>query len=117
MTPEQLPEGAAFGVTFTTATLHAPKHLQWLYATLKAAGVTFARRTVSDLPSAVGRDTKILFNCIGNAAKTFPGVQDAKCYLTRGQVVLVRAPGVKRNIMRYGTGYITYVIPRPLSND
>ncbi|CAK7209049.1 D-aspartate oxidase [Sporothrix bragantina] len=117
MTPEQLPTGAAFGVTFNTITLHAPKHLQWLYTTLQTAGVTFVRRTVPDLPSAAGPNTKILFNCIGNAAMSFPGVQDAKCYPTRGQVLLVRAPGVKRNMMRYGKGYITYVIPRPLSNN
>lgn len=116
MTPDQLPEGAAFGVTFNTVTLHAPKHLQWLRATLEKAGVTFVRRSVPDLPSVVGSQTEVVFNCIGNAASTFTGVQDPKCYPTRGQVLVVRAPGVTRNMMRYGDGYITYVIPRPLSN-
>ncbi|KIH91387.1 hypothetical protein SPBR_01801 [Sporothrix brasiliensis 5110] len=117
LTPAQLPEGAAFGVTFNTVTIHAPKHLLWLHATLQAAGVTFVRRSVADLPSVVGPHTEIVFNCIGNAATTFTGVQDPKCYPTRGQVLVVRAPGVTRNMMRYGDGYITYVIPRPLSND
>lgn len=97
-------------------TLHAPKHLQWLHAILQAAGVTFVRRSVPDLPSVVGTDTQVIFNCIGNAAASFAGVQDPKCYPTRGQVLVVRAPGVTRNMMRYGDGYITYVIPRPLSN-
>lgn len=116
MTAGELPQGAAFGVTFNTVTIHAPKHLQWLHATLQKAGVTFVRRSVDDLAAVVTENTEVVFNCIGNAAASFAGVKDANCYPTRGQVLVVRAPGVTRNMMRYGDGYITYVIPRPLSN-
>lgn len=45
-----------------------------------------------------------------------PGVKDAASYPTRGQVVLVRAPGIRENVMRHGDGYETYVIPRPNSD-
>lgn len=60
--------------------------------------------------------TKVVFNCTGNAAKTLAGVQDEKCYPTRGQVLLVRASHVSTNVMRHGKDYETYVIPRPGSN-
>ncbi|OAA57625.1 NAD(P)-binding domain protein [Niveomyces insectorum RCEF 264] len=115
----KLPQGAAFGVTFTTVTVHAPMHLMWLYRRLKDAGVTFVRQKLPDLASAFTRDiasTRVVFNCIGNAAKTFPGVADATCYPTRGQVLLVKAPNVTKNWMRYRQNQLTYVIPRPLSN-
>ncbi|TQB68853.1 hypothetical protein MPDQ_002689 [Monascus purpureus] len=48
--------------------------------------------------------------------RTLPGVEDPKSYPTRGQVVLVRAPIVRLNIMRHGKDYETYAIPRPGSN-
>ena len=60
--------------------------------------------------------TRIVFNCSGNASKTLKGVEDVKCFPTRGQVILARAPRVRTNIMRHGKDYETYVIPRPSSN-
>lgn len=60
--------------------------------------------------------TQIVFNCTGNAARTLAGVEDPKCYPTRGQVVLAKAPNVTKNIMRHGKDYETYIIPRPGSN-
>ncbi|UKZ74927.1 hypothetical protein TrVFT333_002597 [Trichoderma virens FT-333] len=94
---QELPPGVRFGISFTTLTLNAPKHIE--FPTIQAA---YASPT-----------TKVVINCTGVAAKTLPGVEDAKCYPTRGQVVLVKAPRVKRNIMRHGRDYETYVIPRP----
>lgn len=57
-----------------------------------------------------------MFNCIGNAARTLPGVEDADCYHTRGQIVMVKTRAVQENIMRHGRDYETYVIPRPNSD-
>lgn len=114
---EELPEGAKFGVSFTTVTINAPKHLEYLYRVLREQyGVRFLRQHISSLQAAFSSPaTKVVFNCIGNAARTMPGVEDDKCYPTRGQVVLARAPQVKSNIMRHGKDYETYVIPRPNS--
>lgn len=64
----------------------------------------------------ISKNTKLVFNCIGNSAITLSGVSDSKCYPTRGQILVVKAPSVKQNIMRHGAGYETYVIPRPLSD-
>ncbi|EWZ89414.1 hypothetical protein FOWG_09115 [Fusarium oxysporum f. sp. lycopersici MN25] len=113
----ELPEGVKFAVSFTTLTVNAPKHLLYLYERLKNDyGVHFVRQKLPDLQTAFfGQSTQIVFNCTGNAARKLPGVEDPKCYPTRGQVLLTHAPEVHTNIMRHGKDYETYVIPRPFS--
>lgn len=114
---EELPEQVKFAVSFTTLTINAPNHLQYLYDRLKQYGVKFLRQKIPSILSAFASPTtKVVFNCIGNAAKTLPGVEDAKCYPTRGQVVLAKAPLVRSNVMRHGKDYETYIIPRPGSD-
>jgi D-amino-acid oxidase len=107
-----------FAASFTTLTIHAPKHILYLYQRLKRDyGVRFIRQKLASLNSAFSSpSTKIVFNCTGNAAKTLPGVEDPKCYPTRGQVLLALAPKVNTNIMRHSKDSETYVIPRPYSN-
>ncbi|KAH7145598.1 hypothetical protein B0J13DRAFT_666103 [Dactylonectria estremocensis] len=114
----ELPEGVKFAASFTTLTLNAPMHIEYLYRRLKNQyGVWFVRQKLQSIrPAFSSPATKVVFNCIGNAAKTLPGIEDPKCYPTRGQVLLTRAPHVKTNIMRHGKDYETYVIPRPESN-
>lgn len=112
-----MPEGVKFGASFITLTVNAPKHLLYLYNRLKQDyGVRFIRQKLPDLSAAFpSQSTQVVFNCIGNAAKTFPGVEDPKCYPTRGQVLLALAPDVQTNMMRHGRDYETYIIPRPFS--
>ncbi|KAH8171109.1 FAD dependent oxidoreductase domain-containing protein [Sarocladium implicatum] len=111
---EKLPKGVKFAVSFTTVTINAPKFMEYLHDRLRNEyGVRFQRRKIDHIASAFAPSTKIVFNCTGNAAKFLGGVEDPKCYPTRGQVVLVRAPRVKRNTMRHGPDYETYIIPRP----
>ncbi|KAL2784683.1 hypothetical protein BJX66DRAFT_316381 [Aspergillus keveii] len=116
-----LPEGVAFGLRFTTITLNAPAHCQHLMSLLSRpsyGSVQFVRREIGSIEDPfISPSTKIVFNCIGNKAKTLVGVQDARCYPTRGQIVLVKAPAVNDNIMRHGKDYETYIIPRPLSDS
>ncbi|KAM0562299.1 hypothetical protein ACHAPJ_001986 [Fusarium lateritium] len=114
---DQVPKGVKFGVSFTTVTVNAPGHLLYLYQSLQQQyGVTFVRQNISNIQEAFAKaSTKIVFNCVGNAAKTLTGVEDPKCYPTRGQVLLARAPHVRANVMRHGLDYETYIIPRPES--
>lgn len=107
-----------FAVSFTTITLNAPEHCKYLFRRLQDQyGVRFVRQTLPSIQSAyVNPSTKVVFNCTGLAAGALPGVEDPKCYPTRGQVLLARAPNVKTNMMRHGVDYETYVIPRPGSN-
>lgn len=119
MPAQDLPEGAKFGASFTTFTINAPKHIEYLYTRLKEQhGVRFIRQTLPSLQAALDNNpgAKVLFNCTGNAARTLPGVEDDKCYPTRGQVLLTKAPQVSTNMMRHGRDYETYIIPRPRSN-
>ncbi|KAG2421727.1 hypothetical protein HFD88_005703 [Aspergillus terreus] len=117
----ELPPNVAFGLRFTTITLNAPAHCMHLKSLLsqdRYGSIKLVRHTVQSLQNAfISPDTKIVFNCIGNAAITLPGVQDPKCYPTRGQIVLVQAPSVKQNVMRHGKDYETYIIPRPDSDS
>ncbi|KAJ5551400.1 D-amino-acid oxidase [Penicillium sp. DV-2018c] len=115
---QDLPVGVAFGVKFTTITVNAPMHIRYLLKKLtQNYGVHVIRKRVSHISSGyLGRDTKIVFNCTGNAARELQGVQDSKCFPTRGQILLVKAPHAHQNVMRHGKDYETYIIPRPYSN-
>ena len=114
---EQLPDGIKFGVTFTAMTINAPKHIEFLYKTLKKEGVQFIRKKLPSLEAAyISSATKVVFNCTGIAAKTLAGVEDENVFPTRGQIVLARAPKVKNIMMLHGKEHETYVIPRPGSN-
>ncbi|KAL5365330.1 POT family-domain-containing protein [Aspergillus floccosus] len=117
----ELPPNVAFGLRFTTITLNAPAHCLHLKSLLsqdRYGSIKFVRHTVQSLKDAfISTNTKIVFNCIGNAAITLPGVNDPKCFPTRGQIVLVQAPSVKQNVMRHGKDYETYIIPRPKSDS
>lgn len=114
----ELPQGAKFGVSFSTLTVNAPEHIKYLHRRLRDQyGVHFVRRKLPSIDAAyVSLSTKVVFNCTGLASRTLPGVMDSKCYPTRGQILLVRAPNARTNIMRHGVDYETYVIPRPGSN-
>ncbi|CAG8040219.1 unnamed protein product [Penicillium salamii] len=115
---QELPTGVAFGINFTTVTITAPLHIQYLLKKLtEEYGVRVIRGKVPAISSAfLGPDTKVVFNCTGNAAKHLEGVKDSKCFPTRGQILLSHAPHVQQNTMRHGKDYETYVIPRPYSN-
>lgn len=108
--------GVKYGVSFTTVTINAPKHIQYLKHQLEEQGVKFLRRELEHLDSAfLSKHTKVVFNCTGNGARHLPGVGDEKCFPVRGQILLARAPQIKQNIMRHGKDYETYIIPRPNS--
>ncbi|KAL4744047.1 POT family-domain-containing protein [Aspergillus similis] len=117
----ELPRGVAFGMRFTTVTLNAPAHCLHLKSLLSRpdyGSVRFTQCEVGSLRDAfISPKTRVVFNCIGNAASTLSGVKDSTCYPTRGQIVLARAPAVKQNIMRHGRDYETYIIPRPKSES
>ena len=98
-------------------TINAPRHIQYLRNKLEHLGVQFFRRKLDHLDHAFLSDrTKVVFNCVGNAARHLPGVQDSNCFPVRGQILLTRAPQIATNVMRHGKDYETYIIPRPYSN-
>ncbi|PHH91909.1 hypothetical protein CDD83_9776 [Cordyceps sp. RAO-2017] len=106
---EQLPSGVECGISCTTLTVNAPRHLLYLQQRLQDQhGVHFVRRRLDNIDAAfTSPSTRVVFNCTGNAARTLPGVEDLKCYPTRGQVVLAKAPSATHNMMRHGRDYET----------
>jgi len=114
---EELPEGAKFGVKFTTWNFNCPKFLSNVQKFLLSKNVTFIRKNLTHITQAFGPATKCVFNCTGNGARFLGGVQDAKVYPTRGQVVVIKAPHINENMIRWGDNYATYIIKRPYSHD
>lgn len=108
----ELPEGAKAGVRYTTYNFNCPVVLVTFKNYLESKGVTFERRKVVNIRDAFG-DAQVLFNCTGIGAQTLGGVEDKRVYPTRGQVVVVKAPHVQENRVRWGKDYATYIIPRP----
>ncbi|KAK8139387.1 FAD dependent oxidoreductase [Apiospora sp. TS-2023a] len=114
----QLPAGVTSGLKYTTVTINAPEHIKFLHRRLQTQhGVRFLRKKIADIKDAyLSPQTQVVFNCTGNASAQLAGVEDPKCYPTRGQILLVKAPDVHQNVMRHGRDYVTYIIPRPFSN-
>jgi D-amino-acid oxidase len=110
----QLPDGAKFGIIYTTFNFNSPRLLKFLQQHLTAQGVTFVRRRVDNLQDAfLSPSTKVLFNCTGIGARNLGGLEDPNVYPIRGQVVVVRAPNVQENRSIFDDHSITYIIPRP----
>lgn len=120
LTPQELARapGAVFGIAFTSWSFNCPKFLFQFHQHLKSRGVAFVKRKLTHITQAyVGTSTKTVFNCTGIGAHKLGGVNDVNVYPTRGQVVVIKAPHVNENIMRWGDDYATYIIKRPYSND
>lgn len=120
---EVKPTAPAFGITFKTWNFNCPVFLSNFAQFLKEKhGVTFVKSKLTHIaqaqsfvnPLSKGVNGKhIIFNCTALGAKALGGVADHKMYPTRGQVVVIAAPHVAENCMRWGKDYATYIIPRP----
>jgi D-amino-acid oxidase len=113
----QLIPGVAYGVSFATVTINAPRHVQYLKGKLESLGVQFFRRRLGHLDHTfLSERTIVVFNCVGNAARHLPRVQDSNRFSVRGQILLARAPQINTNVMRHGKDYETYITSGPYSN-
>lgn len=114
---DDLPAGVVFGITFTTWNFNCPEFLANFKVYLANLGVQFVQKELTHVSQAYLPHTKVVMNCSGIGAATLEGVKDTKVYPTRGQVVVVKAPHIQQNMMRWGDDYATYIIPRPYSKD
>ncbi|KAK6453727.1 D-aspartate oxidase [Scheffersomyces xylosifermentans] len=105
---------AKFGVKYKAWVFNSPLFIGNLKSYLEKAGVRFERKILDHIKQAFGKSTKVVFNCSGNGSITMGGVEDPKCYPTRGQVVVVNAPHVKECVSMWGDDS-TYIIKRPHS--
>lgn len=116
LSDSELPAGVAYGITFTTWNFYCPLFLANFKKYLERLGVQFKRQKLTHISQAYLPHTVAVFNCTGIGAFSLSGVKDSKVYPTRGQVLVVRAPHIQENRMRWGADYATYIIPRPNSN-
>jgi D-amino-acid oxidase len=114
---DQLPRGAAYGISFLLWSFNCPRFLLTFGRYLSERGVTLVRRHLLHIDEAFESGVHVVINCTGLGASTLGGVQDRQVYPTRGQVVVVKAPHVHQNVLRWGGDYATYLIKRPFSND
>lgn len=113
----ELPKGVEFGIQMTTWDFNCPFFLSNFKKYLEKIGVNFVRKELTHISQAYKPDTKAVFNCTGIGAASLKGVEDTKVYPTRGQVVVIKAPHIQQNKLRWGSDYATYIIPRPYSNN
>ncbi len=112
----QLPVGVAYGIKYKTWNFFCPFYIQSIAKYLETNGVKFVKRKLTHISQAYLPRTKVVFNCSGLGSFSISGVKDSNVYPTRGQVLVVRAPHIQENRMRWGEDYATYIIPRPHSN-
>lgn len=116
---EALPDGVVYGIKFLSWSFNCPKFLSNFFDYLTVTqNVKHVRRGLSHISQAfLDHDTKVVINCTGIGAHKLGGVNDSNVYPTRGQVVVIKAPHIQENVMRWGRDFATYIIKRPYSND
>lgn len=112
-----LPDGVEYGIEFITWNFNCPKFLVSFQTFLQNQGVTFERKRLANIREAFSGDVKVVFNCTGLGSRTLGGVDDKRCIPYRGQVVVIKAPHVQENVLKWGKDKPTYLIKRPNSND
>ncbi|ABN68145.2 D-aspartate oxidase [Scheffersomyces stipitis CBS 6054] len=113
-----LPMGVAYGIKFRSWNFNCPKFLLNFQKYLQEKGIRFIKRKLTHITQAyLTSSTKTVFNCTGIGAHKLGGVNDTNVYPTRGQVVVIKAPHIVENVMRWGEDYATYIIKRPYSKD
>jgi D-amino-acid oxidase len=104
----ELPDGFASGWRYTAPVVTMPVYLDYLLARLLAAGGTVS---VAEVPSLSSLSAPVVVNCSGIGARHL--VPDPEVVPVRGQVVLVRNPGIEEFYIDHtlhGTDYV-YLFP------
>lgn len=104
----ELPAGFASGWWYTAPVITMPRYMDYLLARYSAAGGVVTAGTVASLASL---DAPVVVNCTGTGARSL--VPDPLVVPVRGQVVVVRNPGIDEFYIDHtlhGTHY-TYLFP------
>lgn len=93
--PHELPPDHDNGTAFTSVCINTAIYLPWLLGQCLKNGVIVRRGIATDIGDAAsmhhsGRRAAIVINCTGLGALKLGGVEDAKMFPARGQIVVVR---------------------------
>ena len=89
--PDELPAGYAVGWWYTLPLANMPVYLSFLADRLRAAGGTIERHRLADLSDVFGT-AEVIVNCSGLGSREL--VQDKELAPIRGQLLVVKNPGV-----------------------
>ncbi|KAF9192815.1 hypothetical protein BGZ51_002877 [Haplosporangium sp. Z 767] len=105
--------------SYKTPVITPPVYLHYLMHQFRELGGHVQQRKLSHVAEAalwVGtkpKPVKVIVNCTGFHARYLGGVNDMRCYQTRGQTVVVRAAWVNETVTWISkSGAIMYIIPR-----
>jgi len=107
-TAGELPPGFASGWWYTAPVITMPRYMDYLLARYAAAGGSVSAGSVAALSSL---DAPVVVNCTGAGAREL--VPDPEVVPVRGQVVVVRNPGIDEFYIdhtMHGTHYV-YLFP------
>ncbi|KAF9158068.1 hypothetical protein DFQ26_008015 [Actinomortierella ambigua] len=107
------------GYSYTTPVVTPEIYLWFLLTEFRRLGGRTLCQQVSHVLDAIQwiamkhRPVTVVINCTGHGARHLGGVNDHRCYQTRGQTILVRAAWVEETITWLSkTGEAMYIIPR-----
>ena len=106
--PAELPDGFTSGWRYTAPVVTMPVHLDYLRARYEAAGGSLSAGPV---PSLASLDAPVVVNCTGIGARDL--VPDPTVVPVRGQVVVVRNPGIEEFYIDHGLRGSDYVYMFP----
>jgi D-amino-acid oxidase len=108
---DKLPEGYVDGFTFEIPVIETPIYMQYLVDRFQEMGGEIEQRRLASIHDVLSSE-RLTVNCAGLGAKEIvPG--ETRLYPIRGQIVRVRAPGVKQAWLDdYGPRSLAYIVPR-----
>lgn len=85
-------------------------YLPWLASQFAALGGEIRRKMISHIDDAIDLEcADAVVNCTGLSSRFMGGVMDQKLFPTRGQVIVIRAPHVKRTLTHLGNIHVLYI--------
>lgn len=108
-TATELPDGFRDGIVFTAPVVEMPVYLAYLTDRFTSAGGTLEQRAVTSLVDAA-EGAPVVVNCTGLGAREVIG--DDGLTPVRGQVVVVRNPGLDEVVFNEDGDGVTYIVPR-----
>ena len=107
--PHELPKGYVSGWRYTIPVVDMPRYLGYMIQFLAESGVVIERHEIATFREVAG-EARVVVNCSGLGSRTL--VPDAEVYPTRGQLVVVKNPGIDRFFQDHAEGeHLTYILP------
>jgi hypothetical protein len=104
MPKSELPEGAAYGMQYSTVILTPPVFLPWMRKNLEDRGIVFKRVQVKSLSDLGGMGHEVLINASGWGAASLEDVKEKNLVPVKQQNIRIRKPGYNRLYIRRGKG-------------